>query len=79
MHNNTRPHLYILTNNVNFNKDYKDNNKEYVYNAQLNIISLTRHLERAEKQGNLYLYLSLKPRTSNSRQRFVLNIMIRDR
>ena len=57
MHNNTRPRLYTLTNNVNFNKDYKDNNKEYVCNAQLNIISLTRHLERAEKQGKLHLYL----------------------
>ena len=37
MHNNTRSHLYTLTNNVNINKDYKDNNKEYVYNAQPNI------------------------------------------
>ena len=62
MHNNTRPHLYTLTNNVNFNKDYKDNNKEYVYNAQLNIISLTRRLERVEKQGNLYLYLCIPER-----------------
>ena len=57
MHNNTRPRLYKLTNNVNINKDYKDNNKEYVYNAQLNIISTTRHLEHAQRQGRVYLYL----------------------
>lgn len=65
MHNNTRPHLYTLTNNVNINKDYKDNNKEYVYNAQLNIISLTRHLEHAEKQGRVYLYLYM-PKSAKS-------------
>ena len=47
MHNNTRTRMYTLTNNVNINKDYKDNNKEYVYNAQLNTISPTTPLERA--------------------------------
>nr|DAK69998.1 MAG TPA: hypothetical protein [Caudoviricetes sp.] len=70
MHNNTRPHLYILTNNVNFNKDYKDNNKEYVHNAQLNTISVTRPLERAEKQGSLYLYLYIPKRIKTPYKRF---------
>ena len=70
MHNNTRPHLYTLTNNVNFNKDYKDNNKEYVYNAQLNIISLARHLERAQRQGSLYLYLYIPKRLRTPYKRF---------
>lgn len=70
MHNNTRPRLYTLTNNVNFNKDYKDNNKEYVYNAQLNIISLTRRLERAEKQGRTYLYLYIPKDAKTLYKRF---------
>ena len=70
MHNNTRPHLYTLTNNVNFNKDYKDNNKEYVYNAQLNIISHIRPLERAEKQGKLHLYLYIPKRLKTPHKRF---------
>ena len=70
MHNNTRPHLYILTNNVNINKDYKDNNKEYVYNAQLNVISLTSHLERAQRQGSLYLYLYISKRLKTPYKRF---------
>ena len=70
MHNDTRPRLYTLTNNVNINKDYKDNNKEYVYNAQLNIISATRHLERAEKQGSLYLYLYILKGAKSSCRRF---------
>lgn len=70
MHNNIRPHLYILTNNVNFNKDYKDNNKEYVYNVQLNFISLIRHLERAEKQGRTYLYLYIPKGARKPYKRF---------
>lgn len=70
MHNNTRPHLYILTNNVNINKDYKDNNKEYVYNAQLNIISATRRPERAEKQGKVHLYLYIPKGAKSLCRRF---------
>ena len=70
MHNNTRPRLYTLTNNVNINKDYKDNNKEYVYNAQLNIISLTRYLERAQRQGRSYLYLYIPKRLKTPYKRF---------
>lgn len=70
MHNNTRPHLYTLTNNVNINKDYKDNNKEYVYNAQLNIISLMRHLERAQRQGRSYLYLYIPKGAKTPYKRF---------
>ena len=70
MHNNTRPHLYTLTNNVNFNKDYKDNNKEYVYNAQLNIISVTRPLERAQRQGRVYLYLYIPKGVRSAYKRF---------
>ena len=70
MHNSTRPHLYILTNNVNINKDYKDNNKEYVYNAQLNIILPIRHLERAERQGSLYLYLYISKSLKTHYKRF---------
>ena len=70
MYNNTRPRLYTLTNNVNINKDYKDNHKEYVYNAQLNIISTTRHLERAEKQGRTHLYLYIPKRLKTPYKRF---------
>ena len=70
MHNNTRPHLYTLTNNVNINKDYKDNSKEYVYNAQLNIISATRHLERAQRQGSLHLYLYIPKGAKTPYKRF---------
>ena len=70
MHNNIRPRLYTLTNNVNINKDYKDNNKEYVYNAQLNIISTTRHLERAQRQGSLYLYLYIPKSAKSLYRRF---------
>ena len=70
MHNNTRPRLYTLTNNVNINKDYKDNNKEYVYNAQLNIISPIRYLERAQRQGSLYLYLYIPKRLKTQYKRF---------
>lgn len=74
MHNNTRPRLYTLMNNVNINKDYKDNNKEYVYNAQLNIISATRCLERAEKQGSLYLYLYILKRLKTPYKRFYTKV-----
>ena len=70
MHNNTRPHLYTLTNNVNINKDYKDNNKEYVYNAQLSIISATRPLEHAQRQGKTYLYLYIPKRLKTTYKRF---------
>lgn len=70
MHNKDTMNLYTLTNNVNFNKDYKDNNKEYVYNAQLNIISLTRPLERAQRQGGSYLYLYMPKRLKTPYKRF---------
>ena len=70
MHNNTRPRLYTLTNNVNINKDYKDNNKEYVYNVQLNIVLLTRHIERAQRQGRSYLYLYILKRLKTPYKRF---------
>ena len=45
-------------------------NKEYVYNAQLNIISATRHLERAQRQGRSYLYLYIPKRFKTPYKRF---------